>query len=106
MDTKYKKEQGLYDANNGHATLLQDSIQHEAAQQDDSHQQQVNLFDLQQYDTQSHSSGAHPHAPVDHSPHQHAPNHPQHESTNPSSGRRYLRDPDTGLWVNQVRSGQ
>ena len=101
MDKPYKKNQTTLMLDEDHAALLQTSIQHEAPQHDDSHQQQVNLFDPQ-HNTAHHEH--HPHAPIDHSPHQHAPNHLVHEHTNPSSARRYLRDPDTGLWVNQVRS--
>ncbi len=103
MDTTYKNNQSAPVIQETHAELLQASIQHEAQLYDDSHQQQVNLFDPQ-YNTLHHESQ--PHAPIDQTPHQHAPNHSVHEHSNPSNERRYLRDPDTGLWVNQVRSGR
>ncbi len=72
--------------------------QHEAEPHDLRHQS--NPFEAK--DNTLHHDG-HPHAPIDQSPHQHAPNHLGHEHSNPGSERRYLRDPDTGLWVNQVR---
>lgn len=102
MDKEYKNNPSTLVIDEDHAALLQASIHQEAQQYDNTHQQQVNLFDPQ-YNTIHHES--HPHAPIDQSPHQHAPNHLVHEHTNPPNARRYLRDPDTGLWVNQVRSG-
>lgn len=103
MDKQYKKNQSSLTVDTDHAALLLDSIQQEAQHQDDSHQRQVNLFDSQ-YNTVHREEP--PHAPIDQSPHQHAPNHANHEHSNHPSNTQYLRDPDTGLWVNQVRSGR
>ncbi len=104
MDKQYKNNQTEQAIDDGQASILQATIQHEEQLQDRSHQAQVSLFDAQ-YNTLDHSHRDEPpHAPNDHSAPQHAPNHSAHEHSNPSASRRYLRDPDTGLWVNQVRS--
>jgi hypothetical protein len=97
MDSNYKKDNGIDEQ---HASLLQESLLTESAQHDINQQQQVHLFD-QQY--QASAGNDVPHAPIDQSQHQHAPNHSSPDHT--TNTRRYLRDPDTGLWLNQVRSG-
>jgi hypothetical protein len=102
MNKQYKNNHQSYIVDDDHAALLQASIHQEVQRYDETHQQQVNLFDPQ-YNTPQDDS--YPHAPIDKSPHQHAPNHLVHEHSNPRSSQHYLRDPDTGLWVNQVRGG-
>jgi hypothetical protein len=98
MDSNYKKDNGIDEL---HAALLQESLLTESAQHDTNQQQQVHLFD-QQYQASAQHGKDVPHAPIDQCQHQHAPNHSSQEHT--TNSRRYLRDPDTGLWLNQVRS--